>query len=219
MAAEAAIPLNCKVAHFTYLGYIPVMFRKGSHAPDEFFRGKHRFEHWYRDNCIYFITARCRGRFSAFTSEECKAIFWNRFDHYSAEYDVKPIVGSLMDNHYHFLAYLREGRTLGAFMQRLHGSVAKLVNDRLPRRITPFWTDSGHQNYFDGCLRSELQFKKTYRYVFEQPRRHGIVQDPELYPHTKRYITLDRALYRALELNTFLKDLPYKRYAKRNKST
>ena len=58
-------------------------FRKSSISSDEYYDGQHRFEHWYRDNSIYFITARCRNRFPAFASEEAKAIFWERFDHYS----------------------------------------------------------------------------------------------------------------------------------------
>ena len=33
-------------------------FRKGGSTRKEHFDGKHRFEHWYRDNTIYFITAR-----------------------------------------------------------------------------------------------------------------------------------------------------------------
>ena len=49
--------------------------RKSSHKSDEYFGSQHSFEHWYRDNSIYFITARCRGQFPAFASEKAKAIF------------------------------------------------------------------------------------------------------------------------------------------------
>lgn len=35
-------------------------FRTSSYTDKEFFDGKHRFEHWYRDNTVYFITSRCR---------------------------------------------------------------------------------------------------------------------------------------------------------------
>ena len=40
--------------------------RKGSYTSDEFYQGKHRFEHWYRDNFVYFITSRVREGFAAF---------------------------------------------------------------------------------------------------------------------------------------------------------
>ncbi len=32
--------------------------RKSSATRNKYFDGKHRFEHWYRDNQVYFITSR-----------------------------------------------------------------------------------------------------------------------------------------------------------------
>jgi hypothetical protein len=113
----------------------------------------HRFEHWYRDNTVYFITARVRDRINAFASEDAKAIFWDRFNHYTKEFGFTPWVTSLLDNHWHSEGYLRIGENLGPMIQRIHGSVAKLVNDVLPRRIaSPFWCDVGQHGYFDGAL-------------------------------------------------------------------
>lgn len=56
-------------------------FRNGSRKSEEYFGTQHRFEHWYRDNTVYFITARCGDRYAAFESEEAKAIFWDRVLH------------------------------------------------------------------------------------------------------------------------------------------
>jgi REP element-mobilizing transposase RayT len=191
------------------------MLRKGSHNRQEFFGSQHRFEHWYRDNTIYFITARCRHRTPAFATENCKSIFWDRFTHYTAEFGFTPILTSLLDNHYHSMGHLRVGTNLGPLMQRLHGSVAKLVNDQLANRLTPFWTDSGHQNYFDGCIRDATQFRRAYGYTLTQCRRHGICADPADYPHTRAYVDLHRALKRALDISAFLENVPYKRYTRR----
>jgi hypothetical protein len=87
-------------------------FRKSDPSSNEFYNGKHRFEHWYRDNSVYFLTARCR--------------------------------------------------------EKVHGSVAKLVNDLLPERRAPFWGNDDHDNYYDGCIRNEKQYRKAYRYTLEQ---------------------------------------------------
>jgi hypothetical protein len=95
------------------------------------------------DNTLYFITSRTRDRSPAFASDEAKAIFWDRFDHYAKEFDVRPIVGTLLDNHYHKISYVERGENLGLFMQRFHGSVAKLVNDTLDVRLVPFWRRKG----------------------------------------------------------------------------
>src|SRR5688572_25464461 len=104
-------------------------FRRSSISSDEYYNGDHRFEHWYRDNSIYFITARCRNRFPAFESEQAKAVFWERFEFYTKKYAFVPLVTSLMDNHYHSELYVKHAENLGAFMRGLHGSVAKLTND------------------------------------------------------------------------------------------
>ena len=52
------------------------------------------------------------------------------------------------------------GENLGPMMQRLHGSVAKLTNDTLPERRGAFWQDKAHDDYYDGCIRDVLQFRK-----------------------------------------------------------
>jgi hypothetical protein len=188
------------------------MLRKGSYTPNELFNGQHRFEHWYRDNTIYFITARCRDRFPAFESEAAKAIFWDRFNHYTALYGFVPWITSLLDNHYHSMGYLKIGTNLGPMMQRIHGSTAKLVNDLLPERRVPFFRDANHHDYFDGCLRDVLQAERTFRYILGQSVRHGIVKDYRRYPHTRLKIECQRGIKRAVQLNAFLDEVPYARY-------
>lgn len=144
------------------------------------YRGQHRREHWYIDNQVYFITAGCREKYPAFESEEAKAIFWDRFEHYTVGYGFTPWVASLLNNHYHTLGYLREGRHLKTMMQRIHGSVAKLVNDVLDaeggERLSDFWKDSHRRDYFDGAIRDEKQARLAYRYTNNQGQRHGVVK-------------------------------------------
>jgi REP element-mobilizing transposase RayT len=187
-------------------------FRVSTHFGREFTDGRHRFEHWYRDNTVYFITARCRDRYPAFDSEETKAVFWDRFDHWTRHYGFVPWVTTLLNNHYHTLGYLKVGENLGPMMQRFHGSVAKLVNDLLPERRTPFWKEKGRNDYFDGCIRDEKQCRKAYRYTLTQSTRHRLCSDHRKYPHTRARIELERGLRRALELRAFLDDVPYPRY-------
>ena len=151
----------------------------------EYTKGKHRFEHWYRDNTVYFITAR-----------------W---------------VTTLLNNHYHTLGYLGLGPNLGPMMQRIHGSVAKLVNDLLPERRVPFWRLDKTGDYFDGCIRDEVQCRRAYRYTLTQSTRHHVARDWRDYPHTRQAIDLDRGITRALELRAFLVDVPYRRYGERSR--
>ena len=186
--------------------------RKSSSSSIEQFKNRHRFEHWYIDNQIYFLTARCRERFPAFASERAKEIFWDRFNHYAAKYGYVPWITSLLDNHYHSLGYLKTGANLGPMMQRIHGSVAKLVNDTLSERRRPFWSEKGHRDYFDGAIRDEMQCRRAYKYTLRQAVRHGVAGDWRDYPHTRVAIDLERGVTRALELKAFLEGVPYKRY-------
>jgi REP element-mobilizing transposase RayT len=185
---------------------------KGRPAQKTYFDGSHRFEHWYVDNQVYFITARVRDRFPAFASEEATSVFWDRFDHYTQAHGFTPFVTSLLPNHYHTLGYLRKGKELRTMMQRIHGSVAKLVNDLLDERIKPFWYDRGQQGYFDGCIRDEKQCRLAYGYVLRQSVRHRICRDWRGYPHTRMNFELERAVKRALEVEAFLTGVRYKRY-------
>jgi hypothetical protein len=185
---------------------------KSSRSAREYFDGKHRFEHWYVDNQVNFITGCCRDHFPAFRTDEAKLVFWDRIEHYCAQYHFYPWVASLMSNHYHLVGYNRLGSELKHLMQRFHGSVAKLVNDRLPQRREDFWRDQKGREYFDGCLRDEKQARCADRYTRMQARRHGIMYDYLNYPHTRVYIPIDPAIKRALELEAFLENVPYRRY-------
>lgn len=186
--------------------------RKSSYTSHEFFDGQHRFEHWYRDNTIYFITARCRDKFPAFQTDEAMQVFWDRFSHYTTAHGFVPWVTTLLNSHYHTLGYLRHAVNLGPMMRKLHGSVAKLVNDLLPQRHLPFWRRAGDQDYFDGCIRDELQCRRAYRYTLLQAVRARLCSDWRDYPHTRVAIELERGLERALQLKAFLESVPYKCY-------
>jgi len=176
---------------------------------------RHRIEHWYVDNQIYFITARCRDRFPAFASERAKAVFWDRFDHYTRMHTFTPCVTTLMDNHYHTLGHLKSGIELKEMMRKLHGSVAKLVNDALRVSFVPFWRETKRKNYFDGCIRDEKQARLAYRYTLTQSVRHRLCADWHDYPHTHVNVELELMVRRALTIGAFLEGVPYKRYQKR----
>ena len=83
--------------------------RKISRGRNFEYGGSHRYEHWLIDNQVYFITARCRDQFPALQSEAAKAIFWDRFEHYTKQFRFVPWVTSLLDNHYRTLGFFTKG--------------------------------------------------------------------------------------------------------------
>jgi hypothetical protein len=102
-------------------------------------------------------------------------------------------------------------------MQRIHGSVAKLVNDLLPERREAFWRDAKGREYFDGCIRDEKQARLAYRYTLTQAWRHRLLPDGTPYAHTHVNVELQRAIKRAHQLKAFLDGVAYKRYSQTNK--
>lgn len=102
-------------------------------------------------------------------------------------------------------------------MRKIHGSVAKLVNDLLPERRLPFWTEAGHHDYFDGCIRDEKQCRDAFQCTLTQSVRHKLCDDHKEYPHTRVYIDVDVGVKRSLELKAFLEGVGYKRYHRRNR--
>jgi hypothetical protein len=92
-------------------------------------------------------------------------------------------------------------------LRKIHGSISKLVNDLLPTRVLPFWSD-----YFDGCLRDEMQYRRAYRYTLHQSVRHGVRGDWHEYAHTRVLKTMEDGLALASKRRAFLAHIPYKRY-------
>ena len=156
---------------------MPTRIQRISRSTNAAYRDHHRYEHWLIDNQVYFITARCRDRCPAFASDAAKQVFWDRFDHYTMECGFVPWITSLLDNHYHTLGYVLTAKHLPKMMQRIHGSVAKLVNDGLSARLLPFWRNAKGHEYFDGCIRDERQARLAYGYTLRQSVRHGIAND------------------------------------------
>jgi hypothetical protein len=109
-----------------------------------------------------------------------------------------------MSNHYHTIGYLREGEELGPMMRKIHGSVAKLVNDLLPVRHLPFWRERGNQDYFDACIRRPRQARRAYRYTMLQGVRHKLCADYRQYAHTRIVVEVERAIDRASDLGAWV---------------
>ncbi len=187
-------------------------FRTSSATKTHWWKGQHRFEHWYRDNTVYFITSKVRNGYRAFQLDAAKLVFWDRFDFYTNKYGFEKWCETLLDNHYHFVGYLKNGSNLGPLMQKIHGSVAKLTNDLLPTRHLPFWRFAGNQDYFDGCLRDEQQVRRASRYTLTQAVRAGIVVDWRQYPHTRLHVDLNERIQFSLRVKAIPIPVPYRRY-------
>ena len=94
-------------------------------------------------------------------------------------YQWKIIAWVVLDNHYHTIlkSPTSSPNDLPKFVASYHKFTAHLWNaqDNLSGRKV-WW------NYWDTCIRSQDDYQNRLRYIFWNPVRHGLVQDPAEYP-------------------------------------
>ena len=192
--------------------------RKSDPSSREHRNGRHKFEHWYVDRTVYFLTARVREGLFAFEDPACQTIFWSKFDQYTRAHQFDPWIATLLVNHYHVVGFAQNRVALGQMMRKLHGSIAWLICKHLDIQHKPFWRDSASNDYMDGCLRSEKQLEDSYLYVRNQSVKARLVKRWEDDPNTRVMKPLEDCLTFARENDALLKGVPYPRYERRNRT-
>jgi len=86
---------------------------------------------------------------------------------------------AVFSNHYHFIAHTPEkGVPVRQIVQRLHSQTAREINrlDNVPGRQVWF-------QYWDSCITYEKSYYPRLNYVHNNPVKHGLVADAQLYPY------------------------------------
>jgi putative transposase len=78
----------------------------------------------------------------------------------------------ILDNHYHILVKLKQGRSLPLFIRSLHGKSSFEFNRLDNARRRQVW-----QNYWDTCIHTEIDFWKRFNYIHHNPVKHGYVNN------------------------------------------
>jgi REP element-mobilizing transposase RayT len=149
---------------------------------------------------IYFITnaAEVRGPLLRPAGRELiiNGMKWTR-DH--GRIWLLPYV--VMDDHFHFLFMLREGRTLATIMHSLKSYTSHAIN-KLYRRQGPFW----QPGYHDHAIRDRRDFWNHVHYTHNNPVRCGWVERPEDYAwstaHPSRHRDVDWEVLQPLGWST-----------------
>ena len=85
----------------------------------------------------------------------------------------------LMPDHVHLFARPGfEAKRLGRWIQTWKSLSARLIAKSTGHE-SPIW----QRDYFDRFLRSKESYSKTWRYVWENPQRAGLVEDPTKWPY------------------------------------
>ena len=158
------------------------MLRKSGPTRREYWEDKHKFEHWYRDNTVYFVTARCRDKHPCFASPEACAIFWDRFTHYTTQHHFEPWVTTLMNNHYHIQhldvkpenLLLVGGRVKVAdfgLVKDLHDAAASMMGGLTPIYAPPevFEDQDAMKEWVGGAVQAGIRGAKPRRARKKKP--------------------------------------------------
>ena len=133
--------------------------------------------HLFVANTLYMLTASIYEKGHVIGSPQRKTEWRDAFYEAARIYKWKIIAWVVLDNHYHAIVESPEdSRTLSKFTNSYHEFTARKWNDEDGLNSRKVWW-----NYWDTCIRSERDYYNRLRYVFWNPVKHGLVENPEEY--------------------------------------
>ncbi len=144
---------------------------------DIFKTAPHNPPHLFLPNVLYMLTASIYQKeyliLSSQRKQECRDAFYKA----AKIYNWQIVAWVVLHNHYHAIVQSPEkAETLSKFTGSYHKYTARRWNDEeqlIGRKV--WW------NYWDTCIRSERDYYNRLRYVFWNPVKHGLVENPEDY--------------------------------------
>lgn len=149
-----------------------------SHAWDEVevcrSEAPHSPLHLYADSASYWITAATLYHQPFLRGDDRKDHFAHALHSAAARWKVQLFAWTCLEDHWHGILSVEEARALPRFLNHLHASVARFVNeaDRTPGR--PVW-----RQYWDTFLNTEGDLWSRVNYIWWNPVRHGYCERPE----------------------------------------
>ena len=162
-----------------------------------FRRAPHNPPHWFQAKTIYMLTASIYQSQNLMHSPERKVAWRDSFIEAAELYNWRIIAWVVLNNHYHAMVEILENPfRLSKFIGSYHKFTARKWNaeDNTPGRKV-WW------NYWDTCVRSENSYEKRLRYLYWNPVKHGLVDNPEDYPFSsyRDYLVGDHIDFTGLE--------------------
>jgi len=160
-------------------------------------KNKHRPFHYY-DGRAYFISGTCYKGLGMFLAEYRKDIFKKVLRESVKRFDIQLYSWVILNNHYHILftlpivdcridendpsvdgEFCYEGDKdskyfLVEFIRKMHKDTARILNklDNTPGRKVWY-------QYWDYCVRNEIDFWKHFNYILKNPLKHKLAENIE----------------------------------------
>ena len=143
------------------------IFKKAPHNPP----------HLFLPNTLYMLTASTYQHQYIMQAPDRKQQWIEAFLKSAEIYNWKIIAWVVLSTHYHAIVQSPENaKTLSKFIGSYHKYTARLWNQEDKQSSRKVWW-----NYWDTCLLSEYEYYNRLRYVFWNPVKHGLVNNPEDY--------------------------------------
>lgn len=145
-----------------------------NHSRGKLNKSRRRLPHWESDGATYFVTFRLLSGGRTFHERQLVLEHIKSGD--GSYYNLWSVV--IMPDHVHLLFQAARGFALSRIMKGIKGVSAMLVNES--RQATgSIWQDES----YDRIMRDEQEALKMARYLLDNPRRSGLVEQPEDYPY------------------------------------
>ena len=145
---------------------------------NSFKRATHNPPHWFQANTIYMLTASIYQGEHVIHSPERKIVWRDSFIEAAKLYSWHIIAWVVLRNHYHAMVASPENpSSLSKFTASYYKFTSRKWNEENDSRGRKVWW-----NYWDTCIRSEKDYYNRLQYIFWNPVKHGLVENPEDYP-------------------------------------
>ena len=139
---------------------------------------RHSLLHLFIPNSNYIVTASTYKKEHIFLGDKNLSLLQNVLFKVIDAYEWELQAWALFSNHYHFIATApKDAHTSKKLLQRLNSQSAREVNNYTGSPGRKVWFP-----YWDSCLTYENSYYARLNYVHNNPVRHGLVQDADLYP-------------------------------------
>lgn len=136
----------------------------------------HNPPHLYLDRTVYFITARTIKKIYYFNTSEKRQILKDKLFKVVSRSNFTLYAWVILENHYHILIKIKQGKDLSKIIQLLHGGSSFELNRLEGVGDRQIW-----YNYWDRCIRNDQDFGNYCDYIHYNPVKHALCQKPEDY--------------------------------------
>ena len=136
----------------------------------------HNPPHLFVDGAFYFITGGIIEKRHLLKDEVGKDFLREAMRKWFPQFGWKLDAWIILSNHYHLMAKANLSKDMPTIINRLHGASATFFNrkDGTPGRKV-WW------NYWDTCIRGDIDFEFRMSYIYWNAVKHGVVEHPKDY--------------------------------------